>query len=422
MKEAVRVLPIPVTVMLVSIALSFMFLATFATTIKPEQRADVLFQTVDKDTGEPVAGAKIKVFKGETDELIAELTTASDGTATLTIEAGGYDIISYKSPTYGPNDKFAKEGSGSGIEITEPVTTILLELDSNVGFLVGQVKDADTEEPILGVKVTARVEFGDVAQDFLSTKTTEDGLYAMRLPVGKYGVLFSHPLYENLTVPSVEIDEGMLLELDVVLTPKPRIEGTEGDDVIVINEIKGRIVVNGVVVEEFNGSDNNVFAIDAKDGKDKVIIIGSGGDDEYGILLGDGDDVIKIKDGKGNDRYLIDPGKGKDKVVVKDGAGNDEYLFGPIVSTEVSFDVKVKDSSGNDSYEVISGRDNNRFDFKDGQGDDSYFISAGAGNDLIKIKDGAGKDTYAGDGGEGEDSLSYKDRPGGEDSVNFVNL
>ena len=92
-------------------------------------------------------------------------------------------------------------------------------------YLEGIVTDANTTDPIFQVNV-------EIDSDIEINGTTSDvsGDYKTGLATaGTYDVTFSHPNYISQTI-SVELDNGILTELDVQLQPKEAIQGIVYDE------------------------------------------------------------------------------------------------------------------------------------------------------------------------------------------------
>ena len=260
--------------------------------------------------------------------------------------------------------------------------------------------------------------------------------------------------------------EGRRLMSVSLATPTLSINGTEGDDTIVVRQENAttiRVEDNGVVTF-FDDASVDAVVIDARGGNDSVqavstfalplgermTINGGGGDDL--LVGGDGNDIIlgfagndTVRGGGGQD--ILDAGEGNNSLFgdagadalfagfgsdrIDGGTGIDEVHYGTRTGgVNVSLDNVANDGTppgivgGGGSFVVIPGEGDNVLDTVEwvstGSGDDvvtagtlaaANRFKGGAGND--RLEGGAGDDTLVGGdgndrllGGSGRDSLS----------------
>ena len=182
----------------------------------------VVGTVVDQRTGLPVGDAVISING-------TEVLTQSDGTYSIDVDAGQYDISCSKSGYQAITlpGVVIKPGQNQVIDFELPVS------------LYGTVFDALTGNTIYNVQVET--------DDNSSTKTNISGDYTLgNLDPGIYDITFTHQDYPPLTIENVEIVSGVSGELDAELSTP--LSGT------VTDLSTGLIISNATVSTNLNQS------------------------------------------------------------------------------------------------------------------------------------------------------------------------
>lgn len=136
--------------------------------------------------GKPAANARINVNVGEKQSSYASTTTAQDGTYSLQSLPTGDAVIKVSSP-----DAAWSPTSIKGVAVAAGQTATAPDIKLSAGVLLsGKVTDKDSKAPVEGASVMATGDFGDAT----SAATGKDGIYKVRVPVGKVRFyLYSRP-------------------------------------------------------------------------------------------------------------------------------------------------------------------------------------------------------------------------------------
>ena len=163
--------------------------------LEPEQEGTgTLFGVVtDGKTGEPISGVVIAASGNE--ETAASVTTGEDGSYTLALVAGSYDV-SFRREGYAPQQITVIVAEDAEVEknmVLEPI----------FGSLEVTVTAGDTGEPMEGASVEMEQKNG---QNTFSGSTSADGVYSFAsLPAGDYMLRVTAedyaPYLEELSIP-----------------------------------------------------------------------------------------------------------------------------------------------------------------------------------------------------------------------------
>lgn len=106
----------------------------------------------------------------------------------------------------------------------------------NSGFIRGEVKDADTQEPLPFVKVIVK----DLNDSLISGQQTDlDGLYRITLIPGTYNVFFLYqPGYQNEKLEKVVVSDGKVTFLNTMLKPDG---SSQLEEVVIVSHKMERI-------------------------------------------------------------------------------------------------------------------------------------------------------------------------------------
>ncbi len=268
-----------------------------------------------------------------------------------------------------------------------------------------------------------------------STQTWDSGGYTLALEPGTYNVygygggLASPITYGNVTVGTLNVEKDFVSTPGAVgSTPLAfqagntlLINGTSGNDAIVLNRVGGRYIVSRTGSsaqdpETFSVSAINAIQVDLGDGDDSFVassdaqaVYVNGGSGNDTISGGNGNDTLtgasgldSIYGGGGNDR--INGGTRNDTIAGGDGTdrlygddGNDK-MYGQAGVDRLFGEAGNDFLSGGSSNDKLYGGDGDDYIQGDGQND---LINGEAGNDTILGGDGNDQIT----GGEGTDSL-----------------
>ncbi|MBU0461148.1 MAG: carboxypeptidase-like regulatory domain-containing protein, partial [Nanoarchaeota archaeon] len=175
-------------------------ITTLDVELTPAERNGILQGTVtDSSTASPLEN--VQVIAKQSDTVIDSTSTISDGSYSLSLPEGMYDITylldGYDNQTI------------TGMEITVGGTTtqdIALIHAILLGTLTGTVLNAETLDVIGGAAVTIK-KSGLIVN---STTTLIDGSYSIELLPDTYDVVFSAVGFETMTVTSVIITAGSI--------------------------------------------------------------------------------------------------------------------------------------------------------------------------------------------------------------------
>jgi hypothetical protein len=156
-----------------------------------------------------IAGANVSL-----EALSINVTTDSNGWYIMDgVKAGSYTITA-SAPNHDPLTKGAILPIG-GILILD------FDLASQTGSISGTVMHATTEDPIVGVNVSVRVE--GVTPVTVTVASGADGRYYVpNIPAGTYSVTASLEGFNTSTVTGIEVESGVATEdVDIYLEEKP---------------------------------------------------------------------------------------------------------------------------------------------------------------------------------------------------------
>jgi len=158
----------------------------------------------DKQTGEPIEGAVIKVEDKQS-------TTDSAGAYTIsTIEAGSY-VVSISKVGYLQNERTVNIPANTILYYNTSLNTIDFTIEATVK---GQVIDKNTTSPLVGVQVALQ---GASSQ---SITTTANGTFSFsRLGQGDYLLTLSKAGYRSIT-SSIQVNETTIYDYgSIILSP-----------------------------------------------------------------------------------------------------------------------------------------------------------------------------------------------------------
>lgn len=172
----------------------------------------------DAADGEPVPGATVEI----SGPVARERTTGPDGTFSLTLPVGGYEV-SASAFGYEPD-------TTPGVTVIEDeVTELTLTLSRAPSATVaGDVRDANDDAPVAGAQVRARLDGVVVRQ----ATTGDDGRYAFGLPLGTYDIEVTRTLYSpesarvTLDTAGAEVPVDFALRTPHITVAPPSIETT----------------------------------------------------------------------------------------------------------------------------------------------------------------------------------------------------
>ena len=163
--------------------------------LEPEQEGTgTLFGVVtDAKTGEPISGVVIEASGNE--EMAPSVTTGGDGSYTMVLVAGSYDV-SFRREGYAPQQITVTVEEDAAVEknmVLEPI----------FGSLKVTVTAGDTGSPMEGASVEMEQKNG---QNTFSGSTGADGVYSFAsLPAGDYTLRVTAedyaPYLEELSIP-----------------------------------------------------------------------------------------------------------------------------------------------------------------------------------------------------------------------------
>jgi len=129
-----------------------------------------------------------------------------------------YGGVAFQDDTYGiVYLAFGFEAINNAPDRTDVMSKTLAWLggcESSSGWLVGQVTDAATGDPIAEAEVTVTPSVGRLPIDGL---TDPNGHYTFTLPAGIYDVTAAKAGYDPQTVPGVQVEQGMTTTQDFAL-------------------------------------------------------------------------------------------------------------------------------------------------------------------------------------------------------------
>ena len=199
------------------------------------ETVDIDLTPVDRGTiegevtadGEPAANVNVEILD-EADTAVDSVTTDEDGTFTVDLPTGEYDLV-VVDPLY--------EEFETSVDVeTDTTQTVDLELTPvDSGTLDGTVSAAG--DPVSDVEL----EFVDAETGSTITTTTpdEDGTYETALPTGEYVVTVEDLLYEEFE-ETVDIETDATETVDVELTPvdSGHVGGTVEEDGEALSDIE----------------------------------------------------------------------------------------------------------------------------------------------------------------------------------------
>lgn len=188
------------------------------------QPGDISGTVTDFTSGLPISGATVSTAGYST-------TTAADGTYTLQVTAGTYDVTA-EATCHDPDTQV-------GVVVTAGNTTTVdfALTGSEFGIVEGTVTDAITMLPIDG----ATVNMGTY-----STTTNATGFYQIvDVTPATYSIDFSHPDYLNATVNGVLVECNMTTVTDVSMTPTSSIGTIDGT----VTDLSNNNPIENVLIE-----------------------------------------------------------------------------------------------------------------------------------------------------------------------------
>ena len=184
-------------------------------------RGTIAGTILDKETGNPLGGARIRVYAG--DELIRTRYTGSDG--------------KYSCDNLQPNEdmhvsKYKVVVSATGyisysimVEVKAEETTVVdtaLMLDRShlgkTGELTGSIIDAVTGDGVSGVSYTVRKGWSNPDGEIVTSGTFDSDTYSLTLPAGHYTIQAEREDYLSNSVNAVVSGDSSNLA-DIVLSP-----------------------------------------------------------------------------------------------------------------------------------------------------------------------------------------------------------
>ena len=216
---------------------------------------DIIVQ--DKDTDEPIPGAKVEIYD-EDGNKVAEGTTDENGNLVIEdLPIGDYIIKVVEVP-----EGYNKPDDNTVTIEDEKITETVIEIEKKKGDLNIVVKDKDTDERIPDAKVVIKDEDGNIVAE---GATNEDGeLFVEDLPIGDYIVEvvevpegYNKPEDNTVTIED-EKDTFLLIEvekkkgdLNVTIQDKDTKEPIANEKVEIYDE-DGNKVAEGMTDENGN--------------------------------------------------------------------------------------------------------------------------------------------------------------------------
>lgn len=154
----------------------------------------------------PIAGATVTAFQGGVAQF--STTTGSDGKYVLDVEAGTYDLVTFKE------GYFDKTKLAQSVAVNQTKKRVNFKLRQH-SFFQGTVTDGNTGAPLEGALVEARKK-GVVRH---STTTGTDGSYRLLVVSKTYTLRASKPGYQSQRKKEQQVSEGGTEIVNFSLTP-----------------------------------------------------------------------------------------------------------------------------------------------------------------------------------------------------------
>ena len=313
-----------------------------------KQKGDLEILIQDKDTKEPIPGAKVEIYdedgnkvgEGTTDEngnLIVEDLPIGDYTIKVTEVPDGYNK---------PDDKVATVED-------EKVTEVIIEVEKKKGDLDILVQDKDTKEPIPGAKIEIYDENGNKVGE---GTTDENGkLIVEDLPIGDYTIKVTE-VPDGYNKPD---DKTATVEDEKVTEVVVEVEKKKGDLEVLIQDKDTKEPIPGAKVEIYDEDGNKV---------------GEGTTDENGNLIVEdlpiGDYTIKVTEvpdgyNKPADKTAVVEDENTTKVVIEIGKQKGDLKV-TVIDKETKEPLKnalvaITDKDGNILHTLKTDSDGNIF-------------------------------------------------------------
>jgi len=208
--------------------------------LTPKERGRFYGKVTDKETGDPMEDVRVRLRRKDDGKEYTN-DTESNGSFSMVVEAGEYDIVVHQTDYEDIEDEVEIEKDD---EIERDYE---LEKQIREGEVWGTVKDDAANEGIEGVTLT--FEKKDSRGDTYDTSTDGYGDYDIDLPEGDYDVTIEHDDYKTIYTEVTVVGDGSV-EKNYRMDPKDgkiygevTDKGTEGpikDAVITAEEKESR--------------------------------------------------------------------------------------------------------------------------------------------------------------------------------------
>jgi len=145
---------------------------------EPDPEGFIEGALTDADTDDPIADADVVLFDNETDDLVDNTTTASDGTYTFdTLEPGAYDLTAsaeeYEGDQVTGVNVIDGESTTQDFEL-EPIPVLIEITDTNAPVIEGETLEANVSVENTGAQdVSETIELRDGEDTLFDNKTVD---------------------------------------------------------------------------------------------------------------------------------------------------------------------------------------------------------------------------------------------------------
>ena len=212
-----------------------------------KKKGDLDITVKDKDTDEPIPGAKVEIYD-EDGNKVGEGTTDENGKLIVEdLPIGDYTIKVTEVP-----DGYNKPDDTTVTVEEDKTTDVVIEVEKKKGDLDITVKDKDTDEPIPG----AKVEILDKDGNKVSEGTTDENgkLIVEDLPIGDYTIKVTE-VPDGYSKPD---DTTVTVEEDKTTETVITVEKQKGDLNITVKDKDTQELIPNAKVEIYDEDGNKV--------------------------------------------------------------------------------------------------------------------------------------------------------------------
>ncbi len=196
----------------------------------------------------PLAGVTVSVTNSTTHALVADDLTASDGSYSIELSPGTYDV-SFSLTGY---SSFTAPGITVMANMTAAQNAALNALPTS-GTVTGTVTDFSGGSGLEG----AFVEVLNAANNTIGSDTTDvDGTYSIDVPPGPCSVRFTLSGYSTLVTPGVSVTAGNTTIVDAALHAVPA--PTTGHLMGFVTDDATSLPIGGATVQVLDSNNNQV--------------------------------------------------------------------------------------------------------------------------------------------------------------------